>query len=90
LSGSEQLENPDYTVYMIKSEEGFRYIGFTSDFNKRLIEHNSGLSQWTKRGSNWRLVYHEKFKNKTDAIKRERWLKSGHGRQFLDSTVKDS
>lgn len=79
-----------YFVYIIKSLEGFRYIVFTEDLEKRLIEHNEKkLSFWTKRGTNWKLIYKEEFENKTDALKRERWLKTGVGRDFLKINVKD-
>jgi putative endonuclease len=73
-----------FTVYVIRSEEGFNYTGMTEDLPKRLNEHNNkSLSFWTKRGTNWKLVYSEVFDNKTDAIIKEKWLKSGVGREFL-------
>jgi putative endonuclease len=73
-----------FTVYVIQSIEGFRYTGMTEDLEKRLLEHNSkSMSFWTKRGTEWKLVYSEKFDNKTEALKREKWLKTGHGRDFL-------
>ena len=47
-----------YYVYIIKSSEGFINTGFTEDLEKRLIEHNEkDLSFWTKRGTNWKLIY---------------------------------
>ncbi len=79
-----------YYVYIIKSSEGFRYTGFTEDLQKRLIEHNEKkLSFWTKRGSNWKLIYKEEYEIKTEALKRERWLKTGVGRDFLKNSVSD-
>ena len=77
-----------YYVYLIKSKEGYRYTGFTEDLKKRLIEHNDKkLSFWTKRGTNWKLIYKEEFKNKTEALKREKWLKTGIGREFLKQNI---
>jgi len=72
-----------FIVYVIESREGYRYTGYTRDLQKRLDQHNSGVSRWTKRGSDWRLVYSEKFPDKTDALKRELYLKSGHGREYI-------
>ena len=73
-----------YFVYVIKSEEGFLYKGMTEDLELRLKQHNDkSLSFWTKRETNWELVYKEEFDNKTDALKGERWLKSGVGRESL-------
>ena len=78
-----------YFVYIIKSKEGFRYTGFTEDLEKRIKEHNNKeLSFWTKRGTFWKLIYIEKYENKTEALKREKWLKSGVGRDFLKKNVR--
>ena len=73
-----------YFVYVIKSKEGFIYKGMTDNLQRRLVEHNNKtLSFWTKRGTNWELIYNEEFDNKTEALKRERWLKTGVGREYL-------
>jgi putative endonuclease len=54
------------------------------NLQRRLVEHNNKtLSFWTKRGTNWELIYKEEFDNKTEALKRERWLKTGVGREYL-------
>ena len=79
-----------YYVYIIKSDEGFHYTGFTEDLEKRLIEHNEKkLSFWTRRGTNWKLIYKEEFKDKTEALNREKWFKTGVGRNFLKNNVGD-
>jgi putative endonuclease len=73
-----------YFIYVIKSKEGFIYKGMTDNLHRRLVEHNNKtLSFWTKRGTNWELIYKEEFDNKTEALKRERWLKTGVGREYL-------
>jgi putative endonuclease len=73
-----------YFVYVIKSKEGFIYKGMADNLQRRLVEHNNKtLSFWTKRGTNWELIYKEEFDNKTEALKRERWLKTGVGREYL-------
>ncbi|MFC2133486.1 GIY-YIG nuclease family protein [Bacteroidota bacterium] len=77
-----------YFVYVIKSKEGYHYTGLASDLDKRLAEHNTkSLSFWTKRGIDWKIIYKEVFSNYTQAIKREKWLKSGAGRDFLKENV---
>ncbi|MCK4689772.1 MAG: GIY-YIG nuclease family protein [Candidatus Marinimicrobia bacterium] len=48
-----------WTVYVIRSAEGLTYIGMTSNLQRRLKEHNSKESRWTKRGNNWTLFYSE-------------------------------
>ena len=73
-----------YYVYVIESKEGFKYTGMTEDLEERLEQHNDQtLSFWTKRGTNWKLIYKEEFDNKTEALKREKWLKTGVGRDYL-------
>lgn len=80
----------EYFVYIIKSKVGFRYTGFTEDLKRRLIEHNNKMvSFWTRRGTNWKLIYKEEFGNKSEALKREKWFKTGVGREFLKHNVKD-
>ncbi len=73
-----------YYVYVIRSKEGFIYKGMTDNLKRRLVEHNNkALSFWTKRGIDWKLIYNEEFDNKTEALKREKWLKTGVGRDYL-------
>lgn len=73
-----------FLVYVIKSKEGFNYTGMTEDLELRLKQHNDkSLSFWTKRGTDWKLIYKEEFESKTEALKREKWLKTGVGREFL-------
>ena len=68
-----------YFVYIIKSKEGFKYTGMT------LKQHNDKtLSFWTKRGTQWKLIHKEEFYNKSDALKKEKWFKTGVGREFLE------
>ena len=77
-----------YFIYVIKSEEGFIYKGMTDSLERRLVEHNNKtLSFWTKRGTNWKLVYVEEFDSKTEALKREKWLKTGVGREYLKKFI---
>ncbi|MCL4549114.1 MAG: GIY-YIG nuclease family protein [Bacteroidetes bacterium] len=78
-----------YSVYIIQSQEGFRYTGMTEDLDKRIFEHNNKiLSFWTKRGTNWKVIFREEFGIKSEALKREKWLKSGIGRQYLKEVLK--
>jgi putative endonuclease len=72
-------------VYVLWSEKlRKRYIGSTGDIQKRLNEHNSGHNKFTKGGKPWELVYSEVYSSKTEALIRERFLKSGAGRSWLD------
>ena len=74
-----------YTTYVLYSEKYDKiYVGFTSDLERRLLSHNE-LSRkgWTVRFRPWRLLYKEEYERKSDAMRRERELKSYQGRQFI-------
>ena len=60
----------------------------TEDLELRLKQHNDkSLSFWTKRGTNWNLIYKEEFDNKTEALKKERCLNTGVGREYLNEIL---
>ncbi len=71
-----------YTVYVIRARNGQLYKGMTSNLESRLEQHNIGW-RWSKGRGPFVLVYKEEFDIKTEALKRERFLKSGQGREFL-------
>jgi len=78
-----------FTVYVLKSrKDGKRYIGFTSDLERRLSEHNSGMVKSTRNRKPFDLIYTETFTKKSEAMKREKFFKSGKGREFLNSINK--
>jgi len=73
-----------FYVYVIRSRTtGRRYTGVTSDLPGRLTQHNSDLSTSTKHRGPWALVHQESFSTLSEAVRRERYLKSGHGRDEL-------
>jgi len=74
-----------YTTYVLYSEKYDKiYIGFTSDLERRLLSHNElSTKGWTVRFRPWRLLYKEEYESKSDAMRRERELKSYQGRQFI-------
>ena len=83
--------NEKFYVYVLKSvKDGNLYTGYTSDLEKRLFEHNSGLSKATKGRSPFELVYKEEYDNRSDAMKREKFLKTGKGRDFLKTRVSNN
>jgi len=78
-----------YNVYVLKSlRNNKRYVGYTSKMpEERLKGHNKGDNTWTGQNRPFTLVYSEKYIIKTKAIKREKFLKSGKGREFLDKLI---
>jgi putative endonuclease len=81
-----------YFVYALHSPAfGKIYIGFSPNPEKRLIQHNDPRNDgWTRSFQPWFLVYKEKYNLKTDALKREKQLKSSRGRSFIWEIVKNN
>jgi putative endonuclease len=80
-----------YYVYVLKSITAEKlYFGYTKDLKKRLAEHNAGETTSTK-GFQWKLVYYEAYTSKSDAMRRERKLKShGQAMRWLKERIKES
>ena len=77
-------------VYVLQSEKDDKlYIGFTPDLKKRLEIHNLGLSKATKYRVPFVLVYYEVYRNKKDALDREKFFKTGWGRQYIKKVLKN-
>ena len=76
-----------YFVYVIQSNSEKIYTGHTIDLQRRLSEHNNKLCKTTKIDRDWKLVYYESFSTRGDAMKREKWLKTGQGRRYLKENI---
>jgi putative endonuclease len=76
-----------YTVYVIQNPKGQLYKGYTEDIQERLRYHDEGLSHWTKFRDPWTLVHSEQYESKTEALKREKFFKSGKGREYLKKII---
>ena len=69
-----------FTVYILKSKKKEKYyIGFTSNLEKRLKQHNAGLNKSTVYGRPWVIVRQESFDTKIEALNREKQIKSYKG-----------
>ena len=73
-----------YFVYILHSAKTNRhYIGFATDVVQRLGQHNSGITKSTRGRGPWLLVHQEEFSTRVEAMRRERFLKTGQGREEL-------
>ncbi len=73
-----------FHVYVLRSETTDRhYVGYTSDLSQRLGQHNQGITKSTKNRGPWQMVHHEEFNTRLEAVRRERFLKTGQGREEL-------
>lgn len=72
-------------LYLIKCVDGSFYVGYTSDLNRRLEEHNSGRGgRYTKLHKPVEFFYTEEFSDKLAAIKREKQIKGWTRQKKLD------
>lgn len=63
-------------VYVLRCSNGSFYTGYTIDVKRRLAEHQSGVgSRYTRSRLPVELVYHEKYRTKSLALKREITIK---------------
>jgi len=67
-----------YYVYILICADKTLYTGYTNDIEKRIIAHNTlkNGAKYTKGRRPVSLVYSEKFKTKSEAMKREAELKN--------------
>ena len=61
------------------------YVGFTTNYKKRLLKHNSGKGAKFTRGRKWKLIYREKYKTKRKAMSREYYIKKN--RKFRNKII---
>ena len=78
-----------YTFYIIRNPKGILYKGVTYNLEKRKKNKKKGIKTWTRKKGPWSLIYGEKFENKNDALKAERFYKSGQGREVLKKLLSE-
>jgi putative endonuclease len=80
-----------FFVYVLRNREtGRHYTGHSSDVTQRVGQHNSGVTKSTKNRGTWLLVHQEAFATRAEAMRREKYLKSGKGREELKTILQES
>jgi putative endonuclease len=75
---------PEVTLYVLKGESGKRYVGITSDIERRLYDHKLGRTKGGQVLGKFSLILTETYPDHATARMREKFLKSGQGRKWLD------
>ena len=71
-------------VYVLESlTDQIWYTGMTQNVTRRLHEHNSGKNRFTKGHQPWKIIYTEQHPNWESARKREKYLKTAAGKNWL-------
>ncbi len=77
-------KNKMYYVYVIKSKiRNYIYVGISNNIERRVSEHNSGKNKTTKPYRPFDILLTETYNTRMEARKREKYLKSGVGKEFL-------
>lgn len=77
-----------YTYILQSNKDGKWYTGYTNNLRKRFNEHNNGKNISTKSRGSFILIYYEGCINEYDAIKREKYLKTGMGKRYIKNRLK--
>jgi len=77
-----------YTVYALRSKkDNSLYVGLTNNIKRRIKQHNAGKESYTKHKRPYDFLYAEEFPTRIEARKREKFLKSGCGRELLKNKL---
>ncbi|MCX8057013.1 MAG: GIY-YIG nuclease family protein [Ignavibacteria bacterium] len=75
-------------LYILKSKITNKYyIGVSENVQRRLEFHNTIEKGFTSRYRPWELVYIQEFKNKSDALKAEKKLKSWKSKVLIEKLI---
>ena len=77
-----------FYAYVLKSiDHDFFYKGHCQDLDKRLLQHNSGMTISIRPYIPFKIIYSEEFETEQEAIAREKYFKSSAGRRFLKKVI---
>jgi putative endonuclease len=79
-----------WTYVLQSQQDGSFYVGITSHLRARIKDHNAGRNRSTAAGRPWVLLHREEFPDHASARAREKFLKSGMGREFLETLKANS
>lgn len=76
------------TVYILRSRvNGSLYKGLCQNLKLRIKEHNAGENKSTKAKRPWEVVYVETYNSRPEARMREKFFKSGEGRELIKRLI---
>jgi len=73
-----------YFIYAISSiKRTYIYVGISDNPERRIDQHNKGYNKTTKPYIPFKTILIEKYNNRSEARQREKYLKSGYGKEYL-------
>jgi len=79
-----------YTYVLLSEQDGRFYTGSSGDLRARIRDHNAGRVHSTAHRRPLKLLYYEACLDAVDALRRERFLKTGKGKRYLNNRLKQS
>ena len=80
-----------YYVYIIYSASADKYfVGQTNNLERRIEEHNLREGRYTSGKGPWKLVFKEEWDSRSETMRREKFLKSGKGREYWKEKIQSS
>ncbi len=81
---------PFYTYVLYSRSFNKIYIGSTSDLNDRLLSHNELATKgYTIHFRPWIVAFHEEFETKSEALRREKSMKTSRGREYVWNRISE-
>jgi len=74
-----------YILYSLTKDKF--YIGFTSNLEERIIRHNQKSKGFTGNTNDWKMMYSESFATKSEALAREKQIKSWKSRSKIQELL---
>ena len=82
------LQEMHFVYVLYSGQHDAIYIGYSQNPQQRLLSHNHPDNKgWTSRHKPWELIHTEAFDLKSEALQREKELKSHQGRKFIRRTL---
>ncbi len=73
-----------FFVYVLKSRSRkYIYVGLSDNVERRTSQHNAGKERTTRAYAPFECIHVEEFQTRVEARKREKYLKSGVGKEWL-------
>jgi len=73
-----------YFVYVIRSlTRNYIYVGISDNPDRRIEQHNKGYNRATKPYLPFEILLIEEYSDRLSARTREKYLKSGVGKEYL-------
>ena len=81
--------NKCFIYILLSSDFAHNYVGKTRNLKRRLDEHNRGEQTSTRAYRPWKIIYTEEFISEEIARKKEKYFKTGSGREFKRKIIEN-